>query len=98
MPRRSPPGDRARIEAQLTPEQRTALAQACRAFGIPRGMWQREPSLERTFTRIAVAQLAAQVRAERGSSEKDALDSAAIMLGLGSGEAVARAIYRARAA
>jgi hypothetical protein len=79
MPRRASPGHRDRLEAALTPELAAALDELRALLNV--WDWQSSP-LCAPFTQAAVVLMAAQLVADGACSEKDALDRAAIVLGV----------------
>jgi hypothetical protein len=79
MPKRAAPGNRQRLEAALSCELRVALEQARELLNIHD--WRVSP-LAAPFQQCAVVLAAARLVAAGESSEKDALDAAAISLGI----------------
>lgn len=81
MPVRARPGDRAAVEAALTPSLRAALEEACRLLEVRPDGWQATP-LQQVFETCAVLLEAARIRAARRCSARNALESAATRLGV----------------
>jgi len=88
MPRRAAPGNEAAILAVLTDQHRTALEDAQEILNI--WNWQLSP-LAPIYQQVAVTLLAARMIAAGEVSEKDAVDQAALTLGLSPDTARSRA-------
>lgn len=82
MPRRSPRGNRARIEAELSPAQLATIEEACLLFGVRRERWQRLEALAVAMETAACCRLAERLQAERALSWSRAIVGAAVQLGL----------------
>lgn len=83
MPKRSPPGDRDRIEAVLERAGLLeALVEACVVFGIPRDSWQAVPAVQVVFEQAAVEHRARELREGDGLSDRGAIERAAAELGV----------------
>jgi hypothetical protein len=80
VPRRAAPGDRAAIEAALTPELRASLEELRTLLNV--ADWQEVPALAQLFQQAACLLLAAEYVDRDGLAERDALDAAAIALDL----------------
>jgi len=82
MPKASPPGDRLAMEEALGSAVLTAVREVCRAHGIRPDRWYLVPAVARPFESTAALRLAEGMEASDGLSHKDAVQAAAMRLGL----------------
>lgn len=82
MPRRSPPGDRDRIEAVLERAGLTeSLERTCDLFRVPPEAWQGVPAVQVIYEQLAVTYRARELQ-EEGLSDRSSIERAAAELGI----------------
>lgn len=86
------------VEAELTPAQRRALAEHCRALGVDRARWHDVPVLRQLHVLTAVSQLADRLLEEGAATAlTPARVEAAVLLGVNE-KTVESGLHRARQA
>lgn len=79
----APLPDRQAVEADLTPEQLTALRQGCAAHGIAPARWPFVPALRGWAVFVAAGNRVRQVMEQRGAPWTQAVLATAVRYGIG---------------
>ena len=69
------------------------VREACRLLGVPPDRWHRVPGLARLYEILAAIRLAEELEDRDGLSQKDAIQAAAVVLGL-NGDTLASRVRR----
>ena len=75
-------GDRLAMEAALGNDMLVDLREVCRLLGVRPDRWHQVPGVARLFSTVAGLRLAEELEDRDGLSQKEALEAAAVTLGL----------------
>ena len=70
------------MEAALGNELLAQVRESCRLLGVPPARWHQVPGLARLYETLAALRLAEELEDRGGLSQKDAIQAAAVTLGL----------------
>ena len=82
------------MELAMSADALAGLREVCRVLGVPLDRWHLVPAIARPFEQMAAMEEAERIREARGVAWKDALEEAAVKLGLNPATAATRARRR----